>query len=325
MEKRSKNAVSGLCGIWLLHVSLWLSVVILICVAGVKRDRYILSNIMIFILPTVPGAFYIVVDNENATSFMKPTRKKRLQPAIATAGVVAGVFAAHASDITVFAAASLTDSLKRIASDYEKQTGNKVQLNFGASSTLARQIEEGAPADLFFSADEARMNELQGRGLLVNGTRETCLSNSLVVVVASDSKLNIHSAKDLANADVQHVALADPKAVPAGVYSREYLEKTGLWQTIEPKVVPAENVRAALAAVESGNVEAGMVYKTDAAISKKVRVACEVPPKDGPPISYPVAVLKESEHPDDAKAFEKFLEGPDAGQIFERYGFVVHR
>ncbi|HZV34203.1 MAG TPA: molybdate ABC transporter substrate-binding protein [Verrucomicrobiae bacterium] len=256
---------------------------------------------------------------------MKIHQKKRLQPALATAGMIAGVFAAHASDVTVFAAASLTDSLKRIAGDYEKQTGNKVLLNFGASSTLARQIEEGAPADLFFSADEARMNELENRGLLVDGTRETCLSNSLVVVVAADSALNIHSAKDLTNVGVQHVALADPKAVPAGVYSREYLEKTGLWQKLEPKVVPAENVRAALAAVESGNVEAGMVYKTDAAISKKVKVACEIPPSEGPPISYPMAVLKESEHMDDAKAFKKFLEGPQAAQVFERYGFVVRR
>ena len=239
--------------------------------------------------------------------------------------MIAGVFSAHASDITVFAAASLTDSLKSIAGDYEKQTGNKVQLNFGASSTLARQIEKGAPADLFFSADEARMNELQGRGLLVDGTRESRLSNSLVVVVANDSTLDIHSPKDLTNAAITHVALADPKAVPAGVYSREYLEKLGLWQTVQPKVVPAENVRAALAAVESGNVEAGMVYKTDAAISKKVKVACEVPPQDGPPISYPMAVLKESEHQNDAKAFLKFLEGPQAAQTFERYGFVVRR
>lgn len=249
----------------------------------------------------------------------------RIQPALATAGVVAGVFAAHASDITVFAAASLTDSLKRIAGDYEKKTGNKVQLNFGASSTLARQIEEGAPADLFFSADEARMNELQGRGLLLNGTRETCLSNTLVVVVAADSPLGLHSAKDLTNNDIKSIALADPKAVPAGIYSREYLEKIGLWQTVRPKVVPAENVRAALAAVESGNVEAGMVYKTDAAISKKVKVACEISPLEGPPISYPMAVLKESTRPDDAIAFQKFLEGPKAAQVFESYGFVVRR
>jgi molybdate transport system substrate-binding protein len=256
-----------------------------------------------------------------------PTRSKYgLKPAaLASAVVIAGVFTAHAADITVFAAASLTDSLKKVAADYQKETGQKVVLNFGASSTLARQIEEGAPADLFFSADETRMNELDQRGLLAKGTRESRLSNSLVIVESLDNPLPIHSANDLAKPEFKHIALADPKTVPAGVYSREYLEKIGLWKAIEPKVVPTENVRAALATVESGNVEAGMVYKTDAAISRKVKVACEIPASEAPPISYPMAVLKDSTHAEDAKAFLKYLEGPHATEIFERYGFIARK
>jgi len=258
---------------------------------------------------------------------MKTRRIAKWLPALATAGIALAVFStkSRAAEVMVFAAASLTDCLKKIGAAYEKKTGKKPDFNFGASSTLARQIEEGAPADIFFSADEALMDELDHRGLVAAGTRESHLSNSLVVVVASDSNLHIHSAKELADSSVKRVALADPKIVPAGVYSREYFEKLHLWQAVQPKVVPTDNVRAALAAVESGNVDAGMVYKTDAAISHKVKVACEIPPQDGPPISYPMAVLKESSHPDAARAFLDYLDGDEASMIFERYGFVVRR
>lgn len=243
--------------------------------------------------------------------------------AIGVIALLLSVRAARAADVTVFAAASLTDCLKKIASDYEKQTGNKVTFNFAGSSTLSRQIEAGAPADIFFSADEVWMDKLQKHGLIHEGTRRSRLSNSLVIVVASDSTSPVHSAADLAGAQIQRIALADPQLVPAGIYSREYLEKLGLWQKIQPKVVPTENVRAALAAVESGNVDAGMVYKTDAAISKKVKVACEI--KDGPPISYPMAALKEAKDPEAAKGFLDFLNGNEAASVFERYGFIIRK
>lgn len=255
---------------------------------------------------------------------MKIRQINRLLPAI-VAGIALAFAscAASAAEITVFAAASLTDCLKQIAIEYEKQTSNKVVFNFAASSTLDRQIEEGAPADIFFSADEIRMDELQKRGLILEGTRQSRLSNSLVLVVATDSTLPVHSARDLAGAQIQRIALADPQLVPAGIYSREYLAKLGLWQKIKPKVVPTENVRAALAAVESGNVDAGMVYKTDATISKKVKVTCEI--KDGPPISYPMAVLKEAKDPETAKSFLDFLNGNEAARVFERYGFIIRK
>jgi molybdate transport system substrate-binding protein len=236
-----------------------------------------------------------------------------------------GAATLSAAEVHVFAAASLTDCLREIAFAYEKQTADKIVFNFGASSFLARQIEEGAPADIFFSADEAKMDGLQKKGIIVKETRKSRLSNSLVVVVAADSALRIKSARDLADAKIKRIALADPRIVPAGVYSKAYLEKVKLWSAIEVKVVPVDNVRAALAAVESGNVEAAMVYKTDAAISKKVKVACEVPSADTQDISYSIAAVKDSKQLDAARRFLKHLDSDEAGRVFEKFGFIVRK
>ncbi|HWD91127.1 MAG TPA: molybdate ABC transporter substrate-binding protein [Verrucomicrobiae bacterium] len=229
----------------------------------------------------------------------------------------------RAAEITVFAAASLTDALKEIGAAYQKQGHDQVAFNFGASSLLERQIEEGAPADVFFSADEAKMDGLAAKGLIYKETRKSRLSNSLVIVTSADSDIKIISPADLAGPNVRRIALADPKAVPAGVYSKAFLEKEKLWPVVEPKVIPVDNVRAALAAVESGNIEVGMVFKTDAAISKKVKIAYEIPAVSGPKISYPMAVLKNSKQVEFAKQFVEFLNTPTAAQIFEHYGFVV--
>jgi molybdate transport system substrate-binding protein len=231
--------------------------------------------------------------------------------------------AIHAAEVTVFAAASLTDALKATATDYEKQGGDKIVFNFGASSLLERQIEAGAPADIFFSADEAKMDALEQKGLILGETRESRLSNSLVIVTAVDSGIKINSPADLTGAKIRRIALADPKAVPAGIYAKSFLEKQNLWSAVEPKVVPTDNVRAALAAVESGNIEAGIVFKTDAAISKKVKVAYEVPLQDSPKISYPMAVTSNSKSVESAKKFLEYLNSDDAAKIFEKYGFIV--
>lgn len=229
----------------------------------------------------------------------------------------------RAVEITMSAAASLTDVLKQIAANYEKQSGDKIVFNFGASSLLAQQIEAGAPADIYFSADEAQMNRLEKDHLVNPATRKNILGNSLVVIVPNDSALQIKSASDLTNASVKQIAMADPKAVPAGVYAKEWLMKPQLWPAIEPKVIPTENVRAALAAVASGNVDAGVVYKTDAAISKKVKIAYEVPRSDGPDISYPVALVKDSQQPVAARRFLDYLSSKEAGQVFTEYGFLL--
>src|SRR6266567_3748760 len=154
--------------------------------------------------------------------------------------------------IHVSAAASLMDALQEIARQYRQAT---IVFNFGASSLLARQIIEGAPADVFISADEASMNRLQERGLVALESRRSILSNSLVIVIPSDSTMRISSPRDLLA--VRRVALAAPDAVPAGIYAKEYLQHLGLWDRVSSNVIPTDNVRSALAAVESGNVDAG--------------------------------------------------------------------
>lgn len=227
------------------------------------------------------------------------------------------------AEIQVFAAASLTDALQEIAAAYEKASGDKVLLNLGASSALARQIQEGAPADLFFSADEAKMDGLEKRGLVLKGTRRSLLSNTLVIVVPADSNLKISSANDLATSKIRALALAEPQSVPAGIYAKEYLRAKKLWGKVINKTIPTENVRGALAAVESGNVDAGIVYKTDAQISKKVKIAFEVPAADGPKISYPLAVMAESRQQEAARKLLAYLESPAALDVFRRYGFLI--
>ena len=241
---------------------------------------------------------------------------------LSVAGIITAL-TARCAEVEVFAAASLTDSLKEIASVYEKTSEDRVVFNFAASSMLARQIDEGAPADIFFSADEAKMDGLEKKELLESGTRKSLLSNRLVIVVAADGDARINSPEDLAGPMVKRLALADPAAVPAGVYSKEFLERRKLWAAVRGKVVPTENVRAALAAVESGNVDAGMVYQTDAAVSKAVKVVYQVPSGEGPSISYPLAIIKGCRHMGAARRFAAYLESPQALQVFRTGGFIT--
>ena len=223
----------------------------------------------------------------------------------------------RADEILVFGAASLTESLEEIGKAFETKTRTVVRFSFGASSDLARQIKAGAPADVFFSADTAKMDDLEKAGLVRKEDRREFLSNVLVVVVPKSSKAVISDAKDLVG--LSHLALADPAAVPAGIYAKKWLESLGLWKEIEPKVVPTLDVRAALAAVASEAVPAGIVYRTDAAISKEVQVAFEV--RGGPEILYSVAPLAGRKAA--ARGFAEFLSSAEAVRVFERHGFIV--
>ncbi len=226
------------------------------------------------------------------------------------------------AEVNVFAASSLTDALKEIAQPYEEQTHDQIVFNFAASSLLARQIEEGAPADIFFSADEEKMDRLANAGLILPETRRDLLGNSLVVVAPNESSLQLSALSELFE-KTQKLAVADPRTVPAGIYTRAHLTAIGLWEKLEPKLVPTENVRAALAAVESGNVDAGFVYKTDAGISKKVKVIFSVPMESGPAIRYPIALVKEAKDRAAADKFLRYLESDAARIVFEKFGFVV--
>jgi len=229
-----------------------------------------------------------------------------------------------AEDITVFAAASLTDSLKEIATAYEKTSGDKVVFNFGASSALAQQIQAGSPADVFFSADEAKMDALDAKQLIVKETRVSLLGNTLVVIAPNDAP-PLTKLEDLTLPRIKYISLGDPKAVPVGIYAKAHLEKSGLWSQVASKIISAENVRASLAVVESGNAEAGIVYKTDAAISKKVKISFEIPAAESPKISYPVALVQDSRHAAAARKFLIYLAGPESAATFQRFGFsIIH-
>lgn len=229
---------------------------------------------------------------------------------------------AAAGEITVFAAASLTNVLQELAEEWQKAGGEKVVFNFSASSTLAVQIEAGAPADLFFSADEAKMDRLEKKGLLLPGSRRSVLGNTLVVVVAADSPLVITGPQDLEK-KVRVLALAEPQTVPAGIYAKEYLRQVGSWSALIDKVVPTDNVRAALATVEAGNADAAIVYATDAAISRKVKIAWQVPAAEGPKISYPLALIAGAKEAAAAGRFADFLTSAESLVTFRRFGFLV--
>ncbi len=227
------------------------------------------------------------------------------------------------ADILVSAAASLTDVLQAIAKTYPGRDQAEIVFNFGASSELARQIAEGAPADVFFSADLQQMDRLQNRGLIETGSVKNILSNELVVVALKGSRVAVRSAADLLNPTINRIALAEPSSVPAGIYARKYLESEGVWQKVKDKVVPAMDVRAALASVESGNVDVGIVYRTDAAISKEAQIIYEIPKDRGPKIVYPVGLIRSSRNKRAARDFLAFLLTKNARAIFQRYGFIV--
>jgi molybdate transport system substrate-binding protein len=233
-------------------------------------------------------------------------------------------------EITVYAAASLREALTEIASEYDEKNGTKIVFNFGSSGDLSRQIIAANKADLFFSADEKEMDRVAAEKLLDESTRKVLLSNQLVVIEPLDAKkpdasifTKPFAPEQLAGALVKRLSLANTDSVPAGRYAKAWLEKKELWTKVEDRVLPGVDVRAALAAVESGAAQAGIVYRTDAAISKKVRIVHAVPITEGPRISYPLAVIKDRPRSADAKRFANYLASDPARTVFERDGFVI--
>ena len=226
------------------------------------------------------------------------------------------------SSVTVSAAVSLTDALTAIADDYGSRGYGGIRFNFGASNVLARQIADGAPVDVFISADDAQMDVVAKAGLVKDGSRVPLLRNQLAVVVPSDRPRTLKAIRDLADPSFKRIALGDPAAVPAGVYAKQYLEAQGLWKAIEPRVVPAGSVRLALAAVETGAADAAIVYRSDARVALKASVAWVVAAGDGPRIVYPGAIIKTSAAPAEAQRFLDFLRSGSAARIFERFGFT---
>jgi len=221
--------------------------------------------------------------------------------------------------VVVSAAVSLTEAMQRIAQAYAAAGGDRLVLNLGASNTLARQISAGARVDVFISADEAQMDGV--RDDLVPGSRVDLVANQLAIAVPSDRPRHFASARDLAQSAIRRIAIADPAAVPAGVYARAYLERIGLWATLQPKLVPVGSVRLALAAVEHGAADAAIVYRTDIAAARGAREAYAVAAEDGPRIVYPAAAVRTGPNQAGAQRLLAFLRGPESAAIFERAGF----
>ncbi|MGB5593658.1 MAG: molybdate ABC transporter substrate-binding protein [Crocosphaera sp.] len=224
--------------------------------------------------------------------------------------------------LTLSVAASVQDAMKAVQPIYQQENPNiDIVYNFGSSGSLQQQIEQGAPTDIFISAAPKQMNALQKKELLFTETRKNLLENQVVLVTPKDSKETVNF-ETLSNKNLQKIALGEPKSVPAGEYAKEVLTYLKLYQKLTPKLVFGKNVRQVLFYVETGNVDAGIVYATDAKISDKVKVMANAPQGSHSPIVYPVAVIKESKNPDEAEKFVDFLLGDKAQKVFEDYGFT---
>jgi len=226
------------------------------------------------------------------------------------------------STLTVSAAASLKDTMIQVETAYT-QSGAVIAFanNFGSSGTLAAQIDQGAPVDIFISAAAKPMDDLAANGLIVTGTRRNLLRNTLVLIAPLDSKL--HDFQGLADGSVRLIALGDPASVPAGQYGKQALLSLHLWEQLSAKLVLGKDVRQVLTYVETGNADAGLVYATDAQSSKKVRVVATAPESTHDPIVYPVAVVKGSRNEETSRRFVEFLRSPIAQAIFVKHGFTI--
>lgn len=225
--------------------------------------------------------------------------------------------------LRIYAAASMTTVLSQIAADFAAAHPQaKIEFNFAASSFLAKQIEQGAPADVFISADIDWMDYLLARDLIKKNSYAIFLNNRLVLIVPNVGNKEIRSLSDLVEPAVERIALGDWAHVPAGKYARQALEKFGIWGDVAAKCLPAMDVRAALAYVEQGNADCGIVYRTDAAISEKVRIVAELPAEIQPNIEYSLGMTTKSTHPF-AQTFLDFLRSPAASRCFVEHGFIV--
>jgi molybdate transport system substrate-binding protein len=242
----------------------------------------------------------------------------RLAALVAAASMAAQTGRAPA--ITVSAAISLTDALQEVARLFEAANG-PVALNLGASNVLARQIVNGAPVDVFISADGEQMRVVERAGLVAPGSIVPVVSNQLALVVPAGVDAAPESVAALAGSGVRRIAIGNPDAVPAGVYARQYLERVGLWGALSPKLLPSASVRAALAAVENRAAEAGIVYVTDARGSRAVRVAEVISGPHAPEIVYPACAIAASRRKAGGQAFLEFLQTAEARGIFSRHGF----
>ncbi len=226
-------------------------------------------------------------------------------------------------ELIVFGAMSLTDALTEVSQRFGAARNVKVYCNFAGSSTLQRQIEKGAPADVFISASPKQMDALQQQGLLYKNARRAILNNRLVLVAPVNRSVSLTDVGMLPQDTIRRIAIGEPNSVPAGIYGREALAQLGVWDAVQPKLIPTADVRSTLAYVESGEVDVGVVYQTDAAISKKVKIIYQFPDSSHSPIVYPAAVLRNTGHKVLAQVFLEYLQTAEVTAIFEKYSFSV--
>ncbi|MBW5446227.1 molybdate ABC transporter substrate-binding protein [Cohnella sp. CFH 77786] len=224
--------------------------------------------------------------------------------------------------LLVSAAASLKDSLERIGADYGKDHPEvDIRFNYGSSGTLQKQIEQGAPADLFLSAGRKQMDALTAKKL-VSESRDV-LSNRLVLILSADSRERVESPEALLKPGYRNIAIGEPNTVPAGMYAKQALTALGLWDKLQDKLVFAKDVRQVLTLVESGNADAGFVYRTDAGPSERVAAALDIPDDAHDPIVYPFGIVAASKHPQEVSAFYRYLTSEPALQVFRDHGFRI--
>ncbi|SER38752.1 molybdate transport system substrate-binding protein [Faunimonas pinastri] len=243
--------------------------------------------------------------------------------ALICGGLPAGTAMAQGKSTVIFAAASMRNALDAAMADYKKNTGKDVKISYAGSSTLAKQIEQGAPADIFISADTQWMDYVDGKGLIDKATRKDVFGNALVMVAPKDSTKSVAIGPDMKLADLlgsDKLAMADTNAVPAGLYGKQALTKLGQWESVQGKIAQAADVRAALALVSRGEAPLGIVYATDAKADPKVKMVATFPADTHPPIVYPAALVKNAGL--DAKAALDFIESDAASHFFKEQGFT---
>ena len=227
-------------------------------------------------------------------------------------------------NLTISAAASLKDVMTEIKPIYEQQKTNvSLTLNLASSGSLRQQIEQGAPVDLFISASPSHINMLQEKGLIIDERLRNLLKNQMVLIVPQENTTVVNTFQDLTKDAISKISIGEPKSVPAGKYGKEVLSSLGIYEVVKPKIVFAKNVRQVVNYVATGNVDAGIVYRTDTNASNQVKIVANAPEKSHTPVVYPIAIIKNSKNVEATKQLEEFMFTPEAKAVFEKYGFIT--
>ena len=275
---------------------------------GNMKKRFTLVSILLLLL-----IFTAACANKQGT--VQSSDEKETQPTSASKEKV---------ELTISAAASLKDAMDVIQHTYQEEHPEvELKFNFGGSGSLQQQISQGAPVDLFFSAAEDKFDKLVKEGNIAKEDGLDLLGNELVLVIPSEEQSSISSFHNLTKDEIHKISIGIPESVPAGEYAKESLEKMGIWKKVESKVVYAKDVRQVLSYVETGNVSAGIVYQTDALVSDQVNIVETADPETHAPIIYPVGIIKDSKHYEEAKDFYNYIQSEKALKVFKDYGFII--